>query len=73
MAVQLATGVGRQCLDLVKFDIVRDFFQTIGLFFANLASPAMAKAKVVWVRPSCVGNRTRIPLFTAQRLGKEGA
>lgn len=51
--MKLATGVGRQCVDLVKFDIVRDFFQTIGLFFANLASPAMEKAKVIWVRAGC--------------------
>ena len=49
-AMAIASGIGTQCFDFVKFDIVRDFFQTIGLFFASLASPAMAEAKALWVR-----------------------
>ena len=35
-------------LDCIKFDIIRDFFQMVGLFFASMASKSMDAAKDIW-------------------------
>jgi len=48
VAAAAMAGAARQMVDWVKFDVIRDFFQTVSLFFAAIASTAIAQAKVVW-------------------------
>lgn len=45
-ALATISGAAVAVFDFVKFDIIRDFFQMIGLFFASIASEALDKAKV---------------------------
>lgn len=40
-AIFSCAGAAHQAFDWVKFDVVRDFFQTIALFFASIASAAI--------------------------------
>lgn len=47
-AMAAVGGLATAVFDFVKFDIFRDFFQTLGLFFATMASEAMAAAKTIW-------------------------
>ncbi len=48
VAAAAMAGAARQVVDWVKFDVIRDFFQTVSLFFAAIASTAIAQAKTVW-------------------------
>lgn len=52
-AVSAATaGVATCCcckVEWIKLDIFRDFFQMIGLLFANISNDAMKIGKYVWV------------------------
>lgn len=47
-AVGALTGVALSMVDWVKFDVIRDYFQVVSLFFGQISSTAMAQAKVLW-------------------------
>jgi hypothetical protein len=47
-AAAAMAGIARAGVDWVKFDIIRDFFQTVSLFFATIGSAVMTSAKTVW-------------------------
>eukprot|EP00753_Platysulcus_tardus_P017597 PLAT6443.10.p1 GENE.PLAT6443.10~~PLAT6443.10.p1 ORF type:complete len:1759 (+),score=1054.57 PLAT6443.10:35-5311(+) len=47
-ALIAAAGVAAAVFDFVNFDIVRDFFQTAGLYFSQLGANALAGAKALW-------------------------
>ena len=49
-ALAAAAGAAVSLLDLIKIEVIRDFFQFLGLFIANLASGAMEAANVVFGR-----------------------
>ena len=49
-ALAAAAGAAVSLLDLIKIEVIRDFFQFLGLFISNLASGAMESANVVFGR-----------------------
>jgi hypothetical protein len=47
-AAGAALGCAKYGIDLIKFDVVRDFFQMLSLYISSISSEAMVKAKAFW-------------------------